>query len=59
MGDAGKGPFEAAERAQALAHFEAGNYRAALHLWDALDFPELLSDDEVRKFETARRHVTG
>lgn len=55
MGDVVKGPFEAAERAQALAHFEAGNFRAALHVWDALEFPEMLTDDEVSKFETARR----
>ena len=48
-------PFEAEQRAAARAKFEAGELRAALHLWDSLEYPEQLSDDEVEMFETARR----
>lgn len=38
---------ESTQRQQAREKFEAGEYRAALHLWDALEHPELLSDAEV------------
>lgn len=50
-------PVEADQRAQARAKYEAGELRAALHLWDSLQFPEQLPDDEVEMFETARRTV--
>ena len=52
-------PFEAEQRALARAKYEAGELRAALHLWDTLEFPEQLPDDEVAMFETARRTVSG
>lgn len=52
-------PFEAEQRAKARAKFEAGEVRAALQLWDSLDYPELLSDEDVALFETARRQVSG
>ena len=52
-------PFEAEQRALARAKYEAGELRAALHLWDTLEFPEQLPDDEVVMFETARRTVSG
>lgn len=52
-------PFEAEQRRQAVEKYEAGEYRAALHLWDSLDYPEQMSDDEVAMFETARRLVAG
>jgi hypothetical protein len=52
-------PFEADQRALARAKYQAGELRAAMHLWDALEFPEQLSDDEVAMFETARRTVSG
>ncbi len=51
-------PFEAQQRARAREKFDAGELRAALHLWDTLDYPEHLDDDEVAMFETARRQVT-
>ena len=50
-------PFEAEQRRQAVEKYTAGEYRAALHLWDSLDYPEQMSDDEVAMFETARRLV--
>jgi hypothetical protein len=50
-------PFEQEQRAQARAKYDAGEWRAALHLWDALEFPELLTDDDVACFEDARRRV--
>ena len=50
-------PFEAEQRRQAVEKYDAGEYRAALHLWDSLDYPEQMSDDEVAMFETARRRV--
>lgn len=52
-------PFEAEQRAEARAKYEAGEYRAALHLWDSLDYPEQMDDDEVAMFETARLLVSG
>ena len=52
-------PFEAEQRAAARTKFEAGELRAALHLWDSLEYPEQLSDDEVEMFETARRTASG
>ena len=52
-------PFEADQRARARASFQAGEYRAALNVWDSLDHPELLSDEEVAMFEAARLHVYG
>lgn len=42
-------------RTQATELFEAGKYRAALHLWDALEHPELLTDLEVSMREVALR----
>ena len=50
-------PFEAEKRRQAVEKYEAGEYRAALHLWDSLDYPEQMSGDEVEMFETARIRV--
>lgn len=50
-------PFEAQQRAAARKKYDAGELRGALHLWDTLDYPELLSDEEVVMFETARRKV--
>lgn len=38
---------ESTQRQLAREKFEAGEYRAALHLWDTLEHPELLSDAEV------------
>ncbi len=52
-------PFEAEQRAAARAKYDVGELRAALHLWDCLEYPELLSDEEVVMFETARRTVAG
>ena len=52
-------PFEAEQRAQARAKYDAGELRAALHLWDSLEHPEQLDDDEVAMFETARAQVRG
>ncbi len=52
-------PFEVEQRATARALYAAGELRAALQLWDTLEFPELLSDEEVGMFETARRTVRG
>lgn len=48
-------PDESAQRQLAREKFEAGEYRAALHLWDALEYPELLSDLEVSMREVALR----
>ena len=50
-------PFEAEQRALARQRYEAGELRAALHLWDTLEYPEQMDDDEVAMFETARREV--
>jgi hypothetical protein len=50
---------EAAQRRLAREKFLAGEYRGALHLWDTLDHPEVMSDAEVEMFETARREVQG
>ena len=50
-------PFEADKRAAAREQYAAGELRAALHLWDSLDYPEQMDDDEVEMFETARRLV--
>lgn len=50
-------PFEAEQRRQAVEKYEAGEYRAALHLWDSLDYPEQMSSEEVEMFETARLRV--
>ena len=47
------------ERTLAQANFEAGEYRAALHIWDSLEHPEQMTDAEVTMFETARREVQG
>lgn len=52
-------PFEADQRALAREHYDAGRVRAALHVWDALDHPEWLSDEDVALFEQARREVSG
>lgn len=46
---------ETAQRAQAREKFEAGEYRAALHIWDALDHPELLTEVELSMREVALR----
>lgn len=46
---------ESDQRAEAVAKFEAGQYRGALHLWDALEHPELLTDLEVSMREVALR----
>ena len=50
---------EVAQRAQAREKFRAGEFRAALHIWDTLEHPELMSEDEIEMFETARRDVQG
>jgi hypothetical protein len=50
-------PFEVPRRAQARAAYEEGEFRAALHLWDSLEFPEQMTDEEVAMFESARRRV--
>ncbi len=52
-------PFEAEQRAAARERYAAGELRAALHVWDSLTYPELLSDEEVVMFENARREVRG
>ena len=46
---------ELEQRAQAREKFEAGEYRAALHLWDSLVHPELLSELEISMREVALR----
>jgi hypothetical protein len=50
-------PFEADKRAAAREKYTAGEIRAALHVWDSLDYPEQMDDEEVEMFETARRIV--
>lgn len=52
-------PFEAEQRSLARAKYDAGELRAALHLWDSLEYPEQMTDEEVEMFETARRTVSG
>lgn len=52
-------PFETSQRQAARLAYESGDLRAALHLWDSLEYPELLDDEEVVMFETARREVSG
>ncbi len=49
------GDSEGDRRALAREKFEAGEYRGALHIWDALDHPELLTDLEVAMREVALR----
>ncbi|MCU1595819.1 MAG: hypothetical protein JWO12_3211 [Frankiales bacterium] len=46
---------ESEARRQATERFEAGEYRAALHLWDGLAHPELLTDLEIAMREVALR----
>lgn len=46
---------EAALREQAREKYAAGAVRAALHLWDSLEHPELLSAEEVALREAALR----
>jgi hypothetical protein len=46
---------ESEQRALAREQFEAGEYRAALHLWDTLAHPELLTDLEVSMRQVAMR----
>jgi hypothetical protein len=46
---------ESEQRTEARARFEEGEYRAALHIWDALDHPELLDDVELAMREVALR----
>lgn len=48
-------PDESEQREQAREKFEAGAFRAALHLWDNLEHPELLSDLELSMREVALR----
>ncbi len=52
-------PFEVEQRKLARIKFEAGELRAALHVWDTLEYPELLSEEDVVLFETARQQVRG
>jgi hypothetical protein len=47
--------MEEVQRARAREKFEAGEYRGALNLWDALEHPELLSDLEISMREVALR----
>ena len=51
--------FEVEQRAQAKQKFEAGEFRAALHIWDTLEHPEVMDDAEIAMFEAARRKVQG
>jgi hypothetical protein len=48
-------PDESQQREQARTKFEDGEYRAALHIWDALDHPELLDTVEQAMREVALR----
>lgn len=52
-------PFEAEQRATARSCYKRGELRAALKMWDSLEYPELLPDDEVEMFEAARRAVSA
>jgi hypothetical protein len=47
--------MEEEQRQQAREKFEAGEYRGALHLWDSLEHPELLTDLEVSMRQVALR----
>jgi hypothetical protein len=46
---------ETEQRDRARLKFEAGEFRAALHLWDSLEHPELLNELEVSMREVALR----
>lgn len=47
--------MEEEQRALAREKFEAGEYRGALHVWDSLEHPELLTELEGSMREVALR----